>query len=912
MADTEISPFLNKLGYMLLAEVDSLHEVENELWSLHWLLTRLTSFPMDVSKDYYLMEYRKKAMEVITILHEAEDVIDSYLDTTKCRNYSTSAHKVLKFTSQIKGMMDKLKGLHVWFHDHFTKSCSTCGTSSSSKRSLANEVGDHMVVVLEDEVQKMIDLLKDEEDPQREVIPVVGPGGIGKTTLVRKVYNHPTIVEHFPCRSWIYVSSDYKLEELLQDIIDQIKPTSTAPAGSGSGSAAAARNIVDEEMMSLKDLAIQTYELLKTTSTRYLVVFDDVCKTQFWEDIHMIFPNNKLNSGGGSRIIFTTRHDEVALYARPSRPPFNLRPLTKEESWKLFSNRVSLVEDHHHHHPLQEWVDACGGVPHILVALAEEYINNHSPDHQLSMTDKIPTPPPPRRIQELIYSDLPHHLKTCLSYFDISEEGSYSFFDFKGLIVAEGLVKPPPLSASASASAIATVVELEDIAEEYLNELIHRNLIEVKSRSFDGRIKEISLLDLCRSEAAVAATKMKFQQTDLGNGFYECIFSSDDDPPPPTLIKEERSKRMKKKFIQKKRKERSLFNWNLYQPTKTWDGITGPFLQRIFNNLVSLRVLDLSIGFYNIPRQIDLIHLRYLRLENISGDSFSRRNYVTSAISGLWNLQFLKIKGYFTELEISEMKQLRHLSSDVYVELSLEIEERSDSNVVFKNLQTLKGCPIDYILGEDILSKMTNLVTLHLLGVVRCEKLLVRGFPLLKRLQELKLTGQAFRSSDTSPYKLELFPPNITHLTLQRTFVQRRYVMQALRKLKNLRVLKLKFGSISEKEDLDLGRDGDGAGEGDGDGDGDGFLQLKFLKLKDLFQSGQLRKWHMSKGVMPSLEKVAIINCKNLEGLPSAALEVIPTLQELEVDASNDQVLTDARLIEERMGKDRLKLSLIQ
>ncbi|XP_042495814.1 uncharacterized protein LOC122074890 isoform X2 [Macadamia integrifolia] len=682
MADTEISPFLNKLGYMLLAEVDSLHEVENELWSLHWLLTRLTSFPMDVSKDYYLMEYRKKAMEVITILHEAEDVIDSYLDTTKCRNYSTSAHKVLKFTSQIKGMMDKLKGLHVWFHDHFTKSCSTCGTSSSSKRSLANEVGDHMVVVLEDEVQKMIDLLKDEEDPQREVIPVVGPGGIGKTTLVRKVYNHPTIVEHFPCRSWIYVSSDYKLEELLQDIIDQIKPTSTAPAGSGSGSAAAARNIVDEEMMSLKDLAIQTYELLKTTSTR--------------------------------------------------------------------------------------------------------------------------------------------------------------------------------------------------------------------------------------SEAAVAATKMKFQQTDLGNGFYECIFSSDDDPPPPTLIKEERSKRMKKKFIQKKRKERSLFNWNLYQPTKTWDGITGPFLQRIFNNLVSLRVLDLSIGFYNIPRQIDLIHLRYLRLENISGDSFSRRNYVTSAISGLWNLQFLKIKGYFTELEISEMKQLRHLSSDVYVELSLEIEERSDSNVVFKNLQTLKGCPIDYILGEDILSKMTNLVTLHLLGVVRCEKLLVRGFPLLKRLQELKLTGQAFRSSDTSPYKLELFPPNITHLTLQRTFVQRRYVMQALRKLKNLRVLKLKFGSISEKEDLDLGRDGDGAGEGDGDGDGDGFLQLKFLKLKDLFQSGQLRKWHMSKGVMPSLEKVAIINCKNLEGLPSAALEVIPTLQELEVDASNDQVLTDARLIEERMGKDRLKLSLIQ
>ncbi|XP_042495058.1 disease resistance protein RPP13-like [Macadamia integrifolia] len=101
---------------------------------------------------------------------------------------------------------------------------------------------------------------------------------MGKTTLARKVYNDRNIKEHFPCRLWIHVSSDYKMEELLQDIIKQILINDDEE---------------ERKKMSLKDLAIEIYKLLKTTPTRYLVVFDDVCTIQFWADIHMLFPNNK-------------------------------------------------------------------------------------------------------------------------------------------------------------------------------------------------------------------------------------------------------------------------------------------------------------------------------------------------------------------------------------------------------------------------------------------------------------------------------------------------------------------------------------------------------------------------------------------------------------------------------------------
>ncbi|THG20164.1 hypothetical protein TEA_007262 [Camellia sinensis var. sinensis] len=61
-----------------------------------------------------------------------------------------------------------------------------------------------------------------EGDPRLKVISVVGMEGLGKTTLVKKVYNDAAIKKHFHIRAWITVSESFKIKELLKNMIHRL------------------------------------------------------------------------------------------------------------------------------------------------------------------------------------------------------------------------------------------------------------------------------------------------------------------------------------------------------------------------------------------------------------------------------------------------------------------------------------------------------------------------------------------------------------------------------------------------------------------------------------------------------------------------------------------------------------------
>ncbi|GMP93046.1 hypothetical protein CsSME_00043037 [Camellia sinensis var. sinensis] len=308
---------------------------------------------------------------------------------------------------------------------------------------------------------------------QLEVISIVGMAGQGKTTLATKLYNDPLIVYHFHVRAWTSVSQEYRKRDLLLRLVSCVMPHT---------------NRIDQ--MSDEKLAEMLYKSLKGRT--YFIVMDDIWDTRAWLDLKICFPNDN----NGSRILFTSRHEDVALQAKPNNPPLSLRFLTHNESWDLFQHKVfgkrencppELVEIG------KQITNKCQGLPLSIVVVAGIFINEEkSQDRwkQVGETLKSNLAANPQACMKtlaLSYIHLPGHLKPCFLYFGaFPEDFQIPLWKLIWLWIAEGFIQKIGEKS------------LEDVAEEYLMDLIARSLVLVTRRAYDGGIKECSIHDLLR------------------------------------------------------------------------------------------------------------------------------------------------------------------------------------------------------------------------------------------------------------------------------------------------------------------------------------------------------------------------------------------------------------------------------
>ncbi|XP_028054760.1 disease resistance protein RPM1-like, partial [Camellia sinensis] len=130
-------------------------------------------------------------------------------------------------------------------------------------------------------------------------------GGVGKTTLAKKVYDSQEVVACFNCKAWITVSQSYKPEELLKTMIKELSGNDVLP-------------LPDEGIDSLI-AKLRGYLCEK----RYVIVFDDV-----WAMKHGYF---------SSRVIITTRSEQVATFCKETSMDHvhELEALSQEKAWKL-------------------------------------------------------------------------------------------------------------------------------------------------------------------------------------------------------------------------------------------------------------------------------------------------------------------------------------------------------------------------------------------------------------------------------------------------------------------------------------------------------------------------------------------------------------------------------------------------
>lgn len=228
---------------------------------------------------------------------------------------------------------------------------------------------------------------------------------------------------------------------------------------------------------------------------KYIFVFDGIWNEDEWHYIESLLPfNNK-----GSRIIISTcKRNLASICANPHGYIYdlNINPLTWQEAWELFCRKAfprgkppsSLVDWS------QKIVKRCERLPYAIVAVGNILSNKPSTIMEFknvhdSLEYEPGSPVGHTYIKKLVqsYFHLLPNLKSCFLYFcNFPEDHSVTQGRLVRLWIAEGFIE---------AKAGKT---LEQVADEYLDELVQMSLVHVNKWDFDGKVKSCRVYNLVR------------------------------------------------------------------------------------------------------------------------------------------------------------------------------------------------------------------------------------------------------------------------------------------------------------------------------------------------------------------------------------------------------------------------------
>ncbi|PHT69096.1 hypothetical protein T459_28583 [Capsicum annuum] len=204
----------------------------------------------------------------------------------------------------------------------------------------------------QNEIEELIDRLTSKEASEKNltVVPIVGMGGLGKTTLAKAVYNDEKVKGHFGLKGWICVSEPYDAFRISKGLLQEI----------GS--------LDSKDDNNLNQMQVKLKERLN--GKRFLIVLDDVWNDNYneWDELRNIF----VQGGIGSKIIVTTRKASVALIMRGEQ--ISIGTLSIDDSWSLFKRHAFENMDPMEHPKLEEVgkkiAAKCKGLPLALKTLA--------------------------------------------------------------------------------------------------------------------------------------------------------------------------------------------------------------------------------------------------------------------------------------------------------------------------------------------------------------------------------------------------------------------------------------------------------------------------------------------------------------------------------------------------------------
>nr|DAD46244.1 TPA_asm: hypothetical protein HUJ06_004474 [Nelumbo nucifera] len=487
-------------------------EINNLAWGFKAELRKLQNILKKIQvvvKEAETMQVKNEnvkdwLMKLRDVAYEADDVLDEYateilrrkmeirksMKKKVCNFFSPYSNPVafrLRMAHEIRKINVKLDGIDKE-KNRFQFSSSTNTTSITSIQkgkgvqetyAFLDDIADLPIVGRDKDKSKIINNLQDccGDEVNVSVLPIVGIGGLGKTTLAQLAFNDESINQHFDLKMWVRVSNiGFDVKRVGRLIIESATKNSC--------------NLENWDMIVRK-----IRESLG--GKRYLLVLDDVWNEDEseWNQLRKCLGDAAKK---GSKILVTTRSEKVASVVRGEPLMHRLEALSDKDCWSIFQRRAFAIANKDENADLEkigiDLVKRCKGVPLAVKALGGLLRTKRSKEEwELVRDDEIWKQYRNDNAQimaalKLSYDDLPYHLKQCFAYCSVFPK---DYVIYKHMLIWQWIAHGFVVGEANDE------VSLEDTAEKYFSSLLGRSFFQdVERDEYSGEIRKCKMHDL--------------------------------------------------------------------------------------------------------------------------------------------------------------------------------------------------------------------------------------------------------------------------------------------------------------------------------------------------------------------------------------------------------------------------------